>query len=77
MLICMKISRTIYHSQMTCHELNHVSPPQDALSQAAAATKAAMAAIRKPDDDDPQYKEIGLDGVGAEVRIVLILVLSK
>ena len=26
-----------------------------------------MAALRKPEDDDPQYKEIGLEGVGAEV----------
>ena len=48
--------------------LNQTSIPQDALSQAAAATKAAMAAIRKPEDDDPQYKEIGLDGVGDEVK---------
>ena len=42
-------------------------PAQDALSQAASASKAAMAALRKPEDDDPQYKEIGLEGVGAEV----------
>ena len=38
-----------------------------------------MAALRKPEDDDQQYKEIGLEGVGAEVgwefgRIVLLLV---
>jgi hypothetical protein len=30
-----------------------------------------MAALRKPEDDDPQYKEIGLEGVGAEVSVVL------
>lgn len=26
-----------------------------------------MANLRKPEDDDPQYKEIGLEGVGQEV----------
>ncbi|KAL5260489.1 hypothetical protein ACHWQZ_G010582 [Mnemiopsis leidyi] len=44
-----------------------VDDMQDALSQAASASKAAMAALRKPEDDDQQYKEIGLEGVGAEV----------
>ncbi|KAL5260490.1 hypothetical protein ACHWQZ_G010582 [Mnemiopsis leidyi] len=46
---------------------NRVPYDQDALSQAASASKAAMAALRKPEDDDQQYKEIGLEGVGAEV----------